>query len=110
MQSRIRSLKHGVLLGLSAVALTLVSVVHADELDALQASPEPLPALFADSYLLGITEHAADDYTTITGWRLSESVYFGSQDGEDSGLSLVWQHDHDQMSISSDGIRFTRRF
>ena len=110
MRSRIRSLKHSVLFGLSAVALILVSLVHADELDAHQASQESLPSLFADTYLLGITEHAADDYTTITGWRLSDTMYFGSQEGEDSGLSLVWQHDHDQMSISSDGIRFTRRF
>ena len=110
MQSRIRSLKHSVLLGLSAVALILVSAVRADELDTLQVAPEPLPAFFADTYLLGITEHRADDYTTITGWRLGDTVYFGSQEGEDSGLSLVWQHDHDQMSISSDGLRFTRRF
>jgi len=61
-------------------------------------------------YRWGISERVTDDFTTVTGWHLGDSWHFGYQDGEDSGLSLLWQKKQDQMSISSEGIRFTRRF
>jgi hypothetical protein len=61
-------------------------------------------------YLWGVAEHSADDFTRMTGWRISKSLHVGYQQGLESGLSLLWQGDRDQMSFSSDGIRFTRRF
>jgi hypothetical protein len=61
-------------------------------------------------YRWGISERETDDFTTVTGWHVGDSWHFGYQDGEDSGLSLLWQKEQDQMSISSEGIRFTRRF
>jgi hypothetical protein len=65
---------------------------------------------FVEVYALGIGEHDTDEFTTVTGWRFNDSWHFGYQDGEDSGLSLVWQRRQDQMSFSHNGIRFTRRF
>lgn len=61
-------------------------------------------------YVWGVAEHSADDFTRMTGWRVSKSLHVGYQQGLDSGLSLLWQGERDQMSLSSDGIRFTRRF
>jgi hypothetical protein len=61
-------------------------------------------------YVWGVTEHSADDFTRMTGWRISNSLHVGYQQGLDSGLSLLWQGERDQMSVSGDGIRFTRRF
>jgi hypothetical protein len=58
----------------------------------------------------GVAEQSADDFTRMTGWRLTDSWHFGYQQGLDSGLSLLWQGERDQVSVSSDGIRFTRRF
>ena len=65
---------------------------------------------FARTFLWGVGEHETDDFTTMTGWRFGKSWYFGHQDGEDSGISLLWQRDSTQMSISQEGIRYTRRF
>ena len=65
---------------------------------------------FAESFTFGIHDHPVDEFTEVIGWRLNERWYFGHQDGEDSGITLVWQAQHDQMSLSKDGIRFTRRF
>ena len=78
---------------------------------AQQLPEQPLEVEAAKTYLLGVSEFEADDFTTITGWQLTNSWYIGHQDGEeDSGLSLLWQQERDQMSISSTGIRFTHRF
>jgi|GEM_PF-2723945 len=65
---------------------------------------------FVQTYALGVGEYETDDFTTVTGWRFNDSWHLGYQDGEDSGLSLVWQKSRDQMSFSHHGIRFTRRF
>jgi len=62
-----------------------------------------------ETFLLGIAEHELDADTEITGWRLNHSWYVGRRKGEDE-VSLVWQGRHEQVSISTDGIRFTRRF
>ena len=61
-------------------------------------------------YVLGINRFDIDSHTEILGWRLSNSVYFGRQDGLDSGLTLVWQAQANQVSLSKDGLRLTRRF
>lgn len=90
--------------GLVAVALTRPV--------APQLRPSQITAAYRlpDIYALGVQDHDLDDFTEIIGWRINERWYFGRQDGEDSGLTLVWQAEHDQMSLSKEGIRFTRRF
>jgi hypothetical protein len=101
-------------IGLLAACLVLGSLsgvsVAADELIADSAAAAQTGSAFIDVYALGIGEHETDEFTTVTGWRFNDSWSFGYQDGEDSGLSLVWQKSQDQMSISNSGIRFTRRF
>jgi len=66
--------------------------------------------IFDDVYALGVARYRVDGATKVTGWRLNDGWYLGSQSGEDSGLTLVWQTGSDQMSLSKDGLRFTRRF
>lgn len=61
-------------------------------------------------YALGINRFDLDEHTEILGWQISKSWYFGRQDGLDSGLTLVWQSDANQVSLSKDGVRLTRRF
>jgi len=65
---------------------------------------------FIETYRWGISEYETDDFTKVTGWRLGNSWHFGYKEGRGSGLSLVWQSDQDQMSFSTDGIRYTHRF
>ena len=62
------------------------------------------------AYTLGINRFDLDEYTEILGWQLAESWYLGRQDGLDSGLTLVWQQDSNQLSVSKDGVRLTKRF
>ena len=66
--------------------------------------------MLEDDYALGVSRFDVDTHTEVIGWRLSRSMFFGHQDGEDSGLSLVWQDDMNQISLSKDGLRLTRRF
>ena len=61
-------------------------------------------------YALGIHRHDLDDHTELLGWQLGDSLYFGRQDGIDSGLTLVWQQKANQFSLSKEGLRLTRRF
>ena len=62
------------------------------------------------AYALGVNRFDVDAHTEIIGWRISDSWYFGRQDGLDSGLTLVWQQEENQVSVSKDGVRLTRRF
>ena len=77
---------------------------------AVAEPPEPSSFQLGETWAMGIVEHQLDDETEITGWRLNRSWYVGQQDGADDGFSLVWQGRRDQVSISSDGLRFPRRF
>jgi hypothetical protein len=61
-------------------------------------------------YALGIGRFDLDAHTEIIGWRLNDAWYLGRQDGLDSGLTLVWQSEVNQLSLSKDGVRLTRRF
>ena len=63
-----------------------------------------------EEYRLGVEKYQLDHETRITGWQVSNRWFFGHQRGEDSGLTLVWQHQGEQISFSKDGVRFTRRF
>ncbi|MEM1230139.1 MAG: hypothetical protein AAGI15_06345 [Pseudomonadota bacterium] len=62
------------------------------------------------SYALGVNRYQLDHDTKLTGWRLNDRWYFGRQKGLDSGLTLVWQKQANQVSVSKDGLRLTRRF
>ena len=62
------------------------------------------------AYQFSNDRHELDGYTRLTGWQISQTWYFGKQRGADSGLGFVWQRDDDQMSLSTEGLRFTRRF
>ncbi len=100
--------------GLVAVALTrpVAAPLAALPSQAPQLRLSQITAAYRlpDIYALGVQDHDLDDFTEIIGWRINERWYFGRQDGEDSGLTLVWQAEQDQMSLSKEGIRFTRRF
>jgi hypothetical protein len=75
--------------------------------------PEPavsIPITLEFSKPLGIEHYRLDHKTKMTGWKLSPRWYLGRQKGADSGLTLVWQRTKDQVSVSKDGLRFTRRF
>ena len=61
-------------------------------------------------YALGIGRFDLDVETEIIGWKINDAWYFGRQDGLDSGLTLVWQQDLKQVSLSKDGLRLTQRF
>ena len=63
-----------------------------------------------EDYALGLSRYDLDSHTEIIGWQLRNSLYFGRQDGLDSGLTLVWQQEANQVSLSKDGLRLTRRF
>ncbi len=64
-----------------------------------------------EDYALGVDRFALDEHTEIIGWQLSQRWYFGRQDGDDSGLTFVWQQNRkQQVSVSKDGLRLTRRF
>jgi hypothetical protein len=62
------------------------------------------------AYALGIGRFDVDAHTEIIGWRLNPAWFFGRQDGLDSGLTLVWQRQANQISLSKEGLRLTRRF
>ncbi len=106
LAAEISSKAHGVIV---AALLSISASAHADEM-LPDFTPRSESADFVKSYALGINEYRTDDFTKMTGWRVSKSWHFGYQQGEDDGISLVWQHAQDQMSISANGIRFTRRF
>ncbi|MEM7099900.1 MAG: hypothetical protein AAF541_16655 [Pseudomonadota bacterium] len=63
-----------------------------------------------EDYALGIGRFDLDSHTEILGWQINDRWYFGRQDGLDSGLTLVWQQSSNQVSLSKDGVRLTRRF
>lgn len=52
----------------------------------------------------------ADGQTQIHGWQLAKPWDSGRQKGLDSGGTLVWQGAANQLSVSEDGLRLTRRF
>lgn len=96
-------LGHFKLLAIGCV-LSASGVAHAEE-------PIQSDALAFDAgYPLSVKKYQLDHATRMTGWQLADSWYFGKQKGADSGLTLVWQGDQEQFSVSKDGLRYTRRF
>ncbi|MEM7080723.1 MAG: hypothetical protein AAF513_19050 [Pseudomonadota bacterium] len=77
---------------------------------ALSTSERTFRQVEVRSYALGLERYQLDSHTEMLGWQLSDSVYLGRQDGLDSGLTLVWQKQANQVSLSKDGLRLTRRF
>lgn len=108
---RAKSLTAALLLGLASSTGPAVSWAEGQEW--IEEGPDG--AGFSDvsvdtGYVLGLDRFDLDDHTEILGWQLNDSWYFGRQDGEDSGLTLVWQANVNQVSLSKDGVRLTRRF
>jgi hypothetical protein len=105
---------------LTALLLATGAPAHADEPAASfaryagAAIDASLEVALAESYALGVNEFDLNHRSKITGWQVAQGFggqwYFGQKDGDGSGLSLVWQKSADQVSISTDGIRFTRLF
>lgn len=59
----------------------------------------------------GFAKHRLSDGRKLVGWKLSETLYFGRAKKEGATVSLVWEKTADQrLSVSTDGIKFTRRF
>ncbi len=113
----LRTVSNAILgLGMLAAGLFSMSPAHAEDNSSLAyISPPQLARAIArleveEDYALGINRFQVDGHTEIIGWRLSQAVYFGRQDGLDSGLTLVWQQESNQLSLSKDGLRITRRF
>ena len=95
------------------IGLTTSTAAWAEGQEWIEQSPDSagLSRLSVDTgYVLGLDRFDLDEHTEILGWQLNESWYFGRQDGEDSGLTLVWQASVNQVSLSKDGVRLTRRF
>jgi len=91
--------------------LALAAPAHAD--GAAQSSAAAPSAFELERfYGLGITEQRLDGATAVVGWRISEAWDVGQRDQKNAedGLSLVWQGERKQVSVSFDEIRFVRRF
>jgi len=59
----------------------------------------------------GFDKHRLSDGRKLVGWKLSDTLYFGRAKKEGATVSLVWEKAADQrVSLSTDGIKFTRRF
>ena len=90
----------GGVLSLSAYAEDPTYLAQSNDLESLTVETD---------YALGLAKYDLDTHTELLGWQVSERWYFGRQDGEDSGLTLVWQSNTNQVSLSKDGVRLTRR-
>ncbi|MGI9327113.1 MAG: hypothetical protein ACR2PZ_17980 [Pseudomonadales bacterium] len=106
------------LLGVACLlsCLTLPSIA-AEPISALALEPSSMSATadgfnvrLGKAYALGVNHYHLDHETKVTGWRVGERWFFGRQRGMDSGLTLVWQKQANQVSVSKDGLRLTRRF
>lgn len=107
----VKSLKTLVL----SVSMLGAGLAVAEAPDWQQAYTEGLTARAAnleidEDYALGVGRFDLDEHTEIIGWQVSDSWFLGRQDGLDSGLTLVWQKEANQVSLSKDGLRLTRRF
>lgn len=65
-----------------------------------------------ETFALGVVERRLDARSELIGWHLNGSWYLGREHGDvDEAVALIWQGDHhEQFSISTEGVRFTRRF
>ncbi len=103
-------------LAVSVWTLLCGQALAADQLDPFGSSSAEVPTSdglslrFDKSYALGVNHYQLDHKTKVTGWRMGERWFLGRQRGLDSGLTLVWQKQANQFSVSKDGVRFTRRF
>ena len=68
------------------------------------------PLKFGDASQLDVTDHKFDADPQASRWQLSQTWYFGRDEGAESSVGFVWQREEDQMSITTKGIRFSRRF
>jgi hypothetical protein len=85
-------------------------LIAASSAQAIPAGNPPPQWSLSKRYALGVVRYQLDHDTRLMGWQLSDRWYFGRQKGLDSGLTLVWQRSANQVSLSKDGLRLTRRF
>ncbi len=109
-ETRVRGVAICLLLGALAA-----SPAYANDLDvAYTGNYEVKRSIYSlpvdTTYALGVDRYDVDAHTEIIGWQLRDNWFFGRQDGLDSGLTLVWQQEESQVSLSKDGLRLTRRF
>lgn len=62
----------------------------------------------AQRYAAGVTELDVDHVTRMTGWRLSEHVYFGRRSGDVDDFGFVLHDGDTQWSFTQDGIGWRR--
>lgn len=113
--NRIRAGITKIVVGLLMAGLLLAQPAYASDRWNHSGSAAHLGASVSEvelkkRYALGIGRFDLDAHTEIIGWRLNNAWYFGRQDGMDSGLTLVWQQNLKQISLSKDGVRLTQRF
>lgn len=105
------TLKMWIASSLTGLLLALSANVFAEDPVHLEPESSGFVGLdFDTEYTLGLARFDLDTHTEILGWQVSDQWYFGRQDGADSGLTLVWQEAENQVSLSKDGLRLTRRF
>ncbi len=80
-------------------------------LPSTQNTPPRLISAIQKERALGLYRYQLDHRTAVLGWQVAPRWFLGQQRGDDSGLTLVWQKDgNDQLSLSKDGVRISRRF
>lgn len=62
----------------------------------------------AQRYAAGVTELDVDHVTRMTGWRLSDRVYFGRRSGDVDDFGFVLHDGDTQWSFTQDGIGWRR--
>jgi hypothetical protein len=63
-----------------------------------------------DASQFDIADQKIDANPHTSGWQISQTWYFGRDEDKKSSVGFVWQREDDQMSITTKGIRFSRRF
>ena len=96
----------------SAYSLARVVPVSTEQVsadDSIPAGITPKRLNIDPYYALGVNRFDIDGHSEVIGWKVASSVYFGHQGGR-SGLSLVWQKDGNEVSLSKRGLRLSHHF
>lgn len=72
--------------------------------------PGEIGSRWSASHHDDVDRHQLDSGTRLRGWQIGDGVYFGRSKGDTSGVALIWQRSQtQQVSLSGDGLRLTRR-
>lgn len=73
------------------------------------AAAEEAPFDFGSQrYVAGVLEQDVDHATHLTGWRLSDGVYFGRRSGDTDDFGFVVHDGDTQWSLTEAGIGWRR--